>query len=237
MTRILLRTGRPALFGAFVLVALLVLIPLRAALGWFGVGDAGLTARRATGLVWSGRLVEAHLGSLALGDLDAGLSPLALLVGRARVTMDGPTVHGVASVSRHAFGIDDVTATLPATSLFAPLPVTSLSLDDVSVRFSDGACATAEGRVRATLGGVAEGIVLPPAVSGSVRCDDTALLMPLTSQAGTEGVSLRIGADGRYRADLTVRPADRQAAARLQMAGFTPAAGTAYMISVEGRLR
>ena len=237
MKRVVLSVGRPTLFGAFLVTALLFLIPLRAGLSWFAVGDAGLTARRATGLVWSGRLVDAHLGSLALGDLDAALSPIALLFGRARITLDSMTLHGAASVSRHAFGIDDVTASLPSTTLFAPLPVTSLSLEGVSVRFRDGACENAEGRVRATLSGVAERIALPAFVSGPVRCDGAALLIPLISQTGSEGVSLRLNASGRYSANLTVRPTDPPAAARLQMAGFAPTGGGRYAISVEGALR
>ena len=236
MRRIVLATGRRALFGAFLLGALLVLVPLRAALGWFAVGDAGLSAREARGIVWSGRLVEARLGTLALGDLDAGLSPFALLIGRARVALSGPTLHGATTISRHAFGVEDMTATLPAATLFAPLPVTGVSLDDVSVRFRDGACDEATGRIRATLGGVAEGIALPPAVSGTVRCDGAALLVPLTSQAGSEGVSLRIEGDGRYHADLSIRPTDPQAAQKLQAAGFT-ARGDGYAISIEGRLQ
>lgn len=236
MRRIVLATGRPALFGAFLVAALLVLLPLRAALGWFAVGDAGLTAREARGIVWSGRLVEAKLGTLALGDLDAGLSPFALLIGRARVALAGPTLHGAATISRHAFGIDDMTATLPAATLFAPLPVTSVSLDEVSVRFRDGACEQATGRIRATLGGAAEGIALPPSVAGAVRCDGKALLVPLTSQAGSEGVSLQIEGDGRYHADLSVRPGDPRAAEKLQAAGFT-ARGDGYTIAIEGRLQ
>lgn len=236
MRRIVLATGRPALFGAFLLAALLVLLPLRAALGWFAVGDAGLTAREARGIVWGGRLVEARLGTLALGDLDAGVSPFALLLGRARVALAGPTLHGAATISRHAFGIDGMTATLPAATLFAPLPVTGVALDEVSVRFRDGACEGATGRIRATLGGAAEGIALPPSVSGAVRCDGAALLVPLTSQAGTEGVSLRIEGDGRYHADLSVKLSDPQAVQKLQEAGFTQA-GDGYAISIEGRLR
>ena len=57
-----LTTGRRALFGAFLIVALSILVPLRAVLGWTGIGDAGLSAREVTGSLWSGRLVEAKFG-------------------------------------------------------------------------------------------------------------------------------------------------------------------------------
>jgi len=60
------------------------------------------------------------------------------------------------------------------------------------------------------------------------------LLLPLASAAGTEAVAFRIFADGRYRADLAVRPTDPAVVARLAASGFTlgPAG---YALSVEGR--
>jgi general secretion pathway protein N len=143
-------------------------------------------------------------------------------------------LHGAISVSRHGFGADDVTASLPTGRLFAPLPVTGLDLEAFTVHFSDDACDSAEGRVRATLGNGVSGVTLPASVAGDARCDGTALLLPLTSQAGTEGVTLRVNADGSYRADFLVRPADPAAAARLEATGFTPSAA-GQRLSVQGR--
>lgn len=236
MRRIVLRTGRTALFGAFLLVAMLAFLPLRAVLGWIGVGDAGLTARQATGAVWAGRMSEAKLGPLPLGDLDAALSPFALFIGRARVALAGPTLHGAATISRHRIGIDEMTATLAAGAAFAPLPVANLSLDDVTVHFVDGACESAQGRVRATLVGMTEGVAVPPLVSGAIRCDGAALLLPLASQAGSEGITLHIQGDGRYRGELSLQPTDPQVAQKLALGGFTQV-GNAYRLSLEGQLR
>ncbi len=240
MRRIRLRTGPAALFGGMLLIALIVFLPMRAVLGWVGVGDEGLVARRVSGTIWGATLTEARFGDLALGDLRARLSPLPLLVGRATIAFAGPDsvsarpLRGSASVSRHSFGVDHMTATIATGRLFAPVPVASLDLDDVSVRFRDGQCEAAEGRVRATLAGDVGGITLPQSVSGTARCDGTALLLPLASQAGTESIALRIEGAGTYRAELSLRPSDPLAVQKLEQAGFVRGPN-GYRLAIEGR--
>lgn len=235
MRRIRLRTGPTALFGAMMVAALLVFLPMRLVLGWTGLGDVGFSARTVSGSIWSARLNEARFGDLALGSLDASLSPFALLIGRARVSVDGDPglIHGAITLSRHGQGIDDMTATLPTGRAFAPLPVTQLMLEDVTVRFTDGVCDKAEGRVRARLVGEAAGIALPTELSGVARCDGGVLLLPLGSQAGTEAIELRITGAGRYTAALRLAPADPVAAQRLAGAGFVAGQG-GYRLSIEG---
>ena len=156
MRRIRLRTGPAALFGAIFVAALIVFLPMRLMLDWIGLGDLGLTARQVSGSLWFGELHEAQAGGFALGDLSARVSPIQLLVGRARVDVagrgNGP-LQGAVTLSRHSLGIDDVSAGMAGGGAFAPLPVTSLDLDDVTARFKDGACDHAEGRLRATLAG------------------------------------------------------------------------------------
>lgn len=165
--RLRLATRPSVLFAAMLVVALIVFLPMRLALGATGLADQGLSARRVGGTIWGGSLLEARFGDVALGDLRVSLSPLALLVGRARLAFegagaDGRPIAGAATISRHAMGIDGVTASLPAAALFAPLPVTTLALEDVTVRFRDGVCEEAGGRVRATVTGEAGGLPLPP---------------------------------------------------------------------------
>lgn len=240
MRRIALRTRPAALFGAMLLLALAVFLPMRLALGWFGLGEQGLVARRVSGSIWGATLSEARFGDLALGDLSARLSPLPLLLGRARVALAGPEtlsatpVSAAITVSRHLIGVDDASGSFATGRVFAPVPVTTLDLDAVTVRFRDGRCEAAEGRVRATLGAAAQGFALPASISGTARCDRGALLLPLTSQAGTEAIQLRIEGDGRYRAELLVQPTDPLLGQRLERAGFvgTP---NGYRLSVEGR--
>lgn len=240
MRRIALRTRPLALFGAMLLVGLLLFLPMRLALGLTGLGEQGLVARRVSGSIWGATLSEARFGDLALGDLSARLSPLPLLIGQVRVPLAGPDSPGAAPVraaltlSRHALGVEDATGGFATGRVFAPLPVTSLDLEDVTVRFRDGRCEAAEGRVRATLGAAAAGIALPPSIAGPARCDGGALLLPLTSQAGTESIRLRVEGDGRYRAEFSIQPTDPLLGARLEATGFV-ATPDGYRLSVEGR--
>lgn len=214
-----------ALF-AFALVAL---IPMRAALGWFDAGGRGLAAREAEGSLWLGVIKEAQFGRVPLGDVKARLNLLPLLIGRARLslwrdTAEGP-FRGAVTVSRHSFGVDDATGELRAAGLFAPLPLASLTLDEVSAHFSSGLCESASGRVSATLAGELAGVSLPSGLSGEVRCAEGALLLALASQSAMERVTIRIEADGRYRIDLVVRADDPAAVQRLLGAGFVNGPG------------
>lgn len=241
MRRIRLRSGPSAIFGAAFVIALILLLPMRLALSWIGLSDNGLSARSAQGSVWAGSLTEARVSDIDLGDLKARLSPVQLLIGRARVDLvgrdsgPGTALHGAIGITRHSFGIDDLTATLPGGTAFAPVPVAQLDLDDVSVRFRDGTCERAEGRVRATLAGTIGAITLPQAMSGTARCQGDTLLLPLASAAGTEAIALKVRQDGHYVADLTMRPSDPAIAQKLQLSGFqqSPAG---YTLSIQGGL-
>ncbi len=238
--RIRLSTGRRALFLAMFAIAVVALLPLRLALGFAGIDDQGFSARAVGGTIWSGRLSEARFGEIALGDLDAGVSPWRLLIGRARVWMRGrgadpaQRLNGAVEVSRGSAAVLGASGPMVPGDAFAPLPVTALNLDDVSVRFVDGVCESASGRVRADLSGTFAGATLPGSISGAARCDGGALLLPLAGAAGGEGATLRLWADGRYRAELTLVPSDPAVIARLDAAGFTPA-GAGRMLAVEGR--
>jgi general secretion pathway protein N len=235
-----LKTRPLALFGGMMLVALIVLFPLRLAVGLFGLAGEGLSAREVVGSVWWGGLNEAHYGNVPLGDVSAGLSPIQLLVGRARIDVTGQDgaanagLSGALSFSRNTAGMDDVMATIPAGDAFAPVPITSITLDDVSVRFRDGRCERAEGKVTASLSATMPQLNLPPTLSGNARCEGGALLIPLASQeAQTESIAVTIEADGKYRAVLTVRPSDPAAGIALTAAGFRQI-GAGYRMTVNG---
>ena len=237
--KIRLNTRPAALLGGMLVIAMIALMPMRLALGLFGLGQYGLSARDVSGSIWFGRLNQAHIGDIDLGDLRAGLSPWQLLIGRARVQLAGvdqgdrPALHGAIEVSRHSFGIAGMTASVPVGGVFSPVPVSSVSLDDVTVRFENGGCARAEGQVKAMIGGSIADIALPPTMSGPARCEGAALFVPLKSQAGTETVNLRITADGRYIAQLVLQPGDPIVAQKLAAAGFQPGP-QGYSFSVDG---
>lgn len=181
--RIRIPSSRPVIFGVMFAVALIVFLPLRVVVG-------GVTAREASGLAWAGSLKEARVGPAILGDLDAGLSPLRLLIGEARLSVSRPDLKGAAVMALNRRAAESVTGTLPLDGL----PIASFDFTDVSVRFRDGLCDRAEGIVRANTD--------RGALSGAARCDRGALLLPLANGSGQEKLDLRVTGDGRYDAAI-----------------------------------
>ena len=70
-------------------------------------------------------------------------------------------------------------------------------------------------------------------LSGTARCQGGMLFLPLASQSGTERLDLSLGADGRYRAEFTVRAGDPTLRAQLVAAGFRPS-GDGLAIRLQG---
>jgi general secretion pathway protein N len=236
--RVRLPLGRTLFFVCAFLFSLLALLPLRLALDWLGMDDRGFAAREAQGSIWLGSLSEAQIGTVALGDLTAQLRTLPLFLGRARVdltrTDEANRLVGSATVSRHSFGIDDMTARLELGSALAPLPVGGVDLSDVTAHFADGLCTSAEGLVRADVAADVAGITLPGGLSGNARCDRGALLLPLVGQSGMEALNLRLFEDGRYEVELAIRPVDDAMRDRLVAAGFGLSAN-GYALRSSGR--
>lgn len=222
------------------LVGLIAFLPMRVALGLVGLERLGVSAREVRGTVWSGRIDQLMLGDMPLGTVNAGLSPVALLMGRARLDIDrskglADDLSGAITVGPGRIGIDDVTGMVPLGRSFAPLPIGSLAMEDVSGYFSGDRCAHAEGRVRARVAGQVPGLNLSQGLSGVVTCDGDALLVPLVSQSGLEKVDVRIWRSGRYVAQMRVETADPALSGTLGTLGFASAGG-AQVLKVEGTL-
>lgn len=230
--------GRVAFAVAVFAFSLVALTPLGLAISWFGLDTRGLAAREADGSVWLGTLKEAQLGPAPIGDVSARLNSLPLFLGRARVSLaradETQPFEGAATVSRHAFGFDDATGQLRLGALLAPLPITAVDLQDVSIGFAGGLCTRAEGRVRAVASGDVGGMSLSSGLAGNASCAGDAALLPLVGQSGMEQLNIRLFADGRYRAELLIRSQDAALGQRLAAAGFAAGNG-GFVRIVEGR--
>lgn len=222
------------------LLALVAAMPLRFPFMLAGAEDMGLTARSIRGPVWWGAAEELQAGPVRIGTVDVMLSPWQLFLGRARFDISrqkgqpddivGGLTAGVAS-----HGIDDMTGTLPMGGALAPLPVSAVALQDVSIAFSGARCVRAEGRVRAILSAGAPGLDLANGLAGEIRCDGTDLLVPLVGQSGVERMELRIDGEGHYRGTMTVATSDPVLSGALGAMGFQAAGGN-QVLRVEGSL-
>jgi general secretion pathway protein N len=219
---------------------LILFMPMRIALGLTGLERVGVAARDVRGSIWNGRIDQLMLGTMPVGPVRAALSPISLLMGRARTDIwrqEGAAddLSGALTAGIGRIGIDDVTGAVPLGRSFAPLPIGSLIMEDVTAYFSGDRCGHAEGRVRAQIAGQFPGLNLSQGLSGIVSCDGDALLLPLVSQSGLEKVNLRIWRSGRYVAEMRVETADAGLTDALGKAGFAGVGG-ARLLKVEGTL-
>ncbi len=226
------------LLAAF-LFAAIALFPLRLAADLFGFDRAGLRARAATGSLWTGVLHEAHFGPAVLGDVEARLNLLPLLIGRARLGLKstGPQGAFEAALVRTNGGlaIEDSNGRFALSGLPATLPLSFFETRNLDISFSRGRCAEASGRVTAGLAAQAALIGLPTSLSGTAACRNGRLVLPLVSASGMERLEITLSAGGAYRLLLLVRPADPAWGGRLQAAGFrvTP---SGYALRIDGRM-
>lgn len=215
-----------SLFAAALVAALLLFLPLRAALG---LADTGISARAVQGSVWGGRLVRASMGGQPLGDLNARLSPQHLFLGQARVRVDG-ALQGAIVTSFSGQGADIETMNLAVSRSFGPVRLTSLNILQAHVRFRGGDCAEAAGRIMAQVDGALGARLL----SGDLKCSGKALAVELLSQSAMERLTLRFPNAGRYEAMLSIRAADTDQATRLAATGFRETA-TGHILKFSGR--
>lgn len=223
------------LIGTAAIIMAAVQLPLSVTLPMVMPKDSGLSARMASGTVWSGMLHDAQLGGLPLGDTRIALLPLPLLTGQARLRFAGSKLSGTLVAAPGGFGIAHATGPIDAAVRLKMLPVTQLVLDNATVQFSGNRCAQAAGTVRAMVGGDVGGIALPGGMTGLLRCDGRALLIPLAGQSGMERLTLHIEGDGKWRAEFSVRAADQATIAKLANAGFVQGA-SGYVIRMTGTL-
>ncbi|MCP1471062.1 general secretion pathway protein N [Sphingobium sp. OAS761] len=237
-----LRLGRRSRIALLLvlLLGMILFFPLRVALGFSGLDRLGVAARDVSGTIWMGRIDQLMLGNMPIGPVRAGLSPMSLLVGRARFDIArtqglADDISGALTVGFGRIGIDDVTGPIPLGRTFAPLPVGSLMMEDVTAWYRGDSCGHAEGRVRARMAGQFPGLNLTQGLSGTVTCDGDAILLPLVSQSGLEKIDLRIWRSGRYVAQMRIETADPALSDILALSGFART-GNAQSLRVEGRL-
>lgn len=222
------------------LIAMLVTWPLHAAFKIFGLKDMGVAARSLRGPIWWGGAEELQIRGVQLGNVSVFLSPVQLLVGRVRVDIarrlgERDDFSGAITLGFNRRGLDDVTGSLALAAPLAPLPVSRVEFEDMTVHFSGGTCITAEGRVRARVPAIISGLGLGNGLSGDVRCAGDAVELPLVSQSGQEQLIVRLQQDGSYEATMRVRTSDPLLGVALNANGFREVEGEQVLRTV-GRL-
>jgi general secretion pathway protein N len=234
-------TKRAVMIALALLLALIVLLPLRIVFDAAGLGARGVSARAVEGSIWSGTVRDLRIGKLSLGDLDAGLSPAGLLGGELVLAMtraqDAPGQPPLAfrlAKSGDSIAMREAVGEIATADLFAPLPLRSVSLDGVNIGFDGRRCAIASGAVRVNIEQSLFGLTLQRGLSGNLRCDGADLLVPLKGQSGLEQLDIRIRGNGRYSADFRLGGLAASAGPALSALGFRQQ-GDAMAIRIDGR--
>lgn len=232
---------RAVLIALALLLALIVLLPLRLVFDAAELSARGVSARAIEGTIWSGTVRDLRIGKLSLGDLDAGLSPTGLFGGELVLAMtraeDAPGQPPLAfrlAQSGESIAMRDAVGEIATADLFAPLPLRSVSLDGVNIAFAGRDCAAASGAVRVNIEQSLFGLTLQRGLSGNLRCDGADLLVPLKGQSGLEQLDIRIRGNGRYSADFRLGGLAASAGPALSALGFRQQ-GDAMAIRINGR--
>lgn len=214
---------RWGLLALLMAVALVAMFPMRIAMEWIGLDRAGFTAREVRGSIWNATLSEAQFGGAALGDVDASLSPLPLLSGRARINLSSGTgLKGRVTIARASVEADIDQALLEGFPALGAVNIGALRLSGVAVRFVDGQCVEAHGNVGAVLTlPWAQGAI--PPLDARIRCDAGTLLLPLASAGGAERLEMRLHGDRRVEARAVIARVPTTLMPFLRMAGFSVA--------------
>lgn len=216
-------------------VAAIIFMPLRTIVA----GD-GVTARKVDGIIWDGSIRDLRLGKLPVGDVNARLLFVPLFMGRAEILLSRgnaqfvPGISGSVSRGLNGVSVNNLSATLPVGTLFAPFPAENIQFEGVSARFAAGRCIEASGQVRLTLSDTMPGLNLQNGMLGQPRCDGAQLLLPLVSQSAMERADIRLSADGSYTVAVMLNGDRGDQAAVLNLAGFRAVAG-GYRMVQKGR--
>lgn len=216
-------------------LAAIIFMPLRTIVG----GD-GVIARKVDGIIWDGAIRDLSLGKLPVGDVNARLRFWPLFLGRAEILLSRgntqfvPGINGSVSRGIGGMSVNNLSATVPIGSLFAPFPAENIQFEGFSARFASGRCMDAGGQVRLTLSDTVPGLNLQNGMLGQPRCDGARLLLPLASQSAMERADIRLSSDGSYTVTVTLDANRGDQAAVLNLAGFRPVAG-GYRLVQKGR--
>lgn len=235
----------PANFGAITAGALFALLvagasfPMRLVLDGAGAAEAGFSARSVSGSIWQGRLEDAQIGALPLGDMTASVAPLSLLTGDmavhfrradpAQAPLEGRLYGGGAR------GFADVTGDVQLAQRLGPVSLSRVQLSEASLRFdSQGRCVEAGGTAQIGLSSPVAGLSLSQGLTGPISCAGQFAQIALASQSGMEKLTIRFAANGAWRARFAVAGVtDPALQAGLMAMGFR-AVGDGYALAVSG---
>ncbi len=228
---------RIAIIAGLLLLCLLIFMPLRVALGLSGLEQRGVSARTVEGAIWAGQLGDLHIGNLPLGNVDARLRPLPLLTGKTEMALhraqngQSPALNAIVGSRGDMLTVRSASADIATRGVFAPVPVSSIQLENVNAEIHGGKCVEARGTVRVNVQQGLPGLNLSRGLSGKIACRNGALFVPLVGQSGLEKLELTIREGGRYEAVFIIDDISPELAAPLGGLGFSTTGNSLRLVA------
>jgi len=235
-----------AVFAVSLVATAAARFPLSLALPFMGVEETGLSALRASGTVWEGRLKRAALGPRLIGDVELGLEPMALLRGRMRLAwhLRRPGLEGSGDLivrSDGAVALEEMRLSGRLLDLPTLVPLEGTArLEAERIVVGPEGCRSAEARLwtdtlqrsRASLRWQG------PILEGTARCSGEVLALRLQGSDAGERVSVeaRLRPSLGYAVDVAIATEDRRLRQRLSMLGFEAGPDGGYRLVQEGTL-
>ncbi|NWG71579.1 MAG: type II secretion system protein N [Parvularculaceae bacterium] len=212
-------------------------------------GSDRLTVAKTEGTLWSGVLVDARAGGVALGDVSFSLRGLSLLTGAASadVRLEGGAVFGSGRVRASFGGIEisdaqfDFDLATARRYMFLGAPLEGrLSGVVRELKLAPKGCAAADIDLRTN-------VLAAPArrfrgapldLAGGASCVNGAIIATLAGESVDGAVRLRLAVrpDMTYTLDATAAPARAELAEALRVFGFTQGEG-AMSMAMSGAFR
>ncbi len=211
---------------AAAIAALVAMLPLRLVLGWADPAGHLLKAQAVEGTAWDGLVGELQVGRLPLGLMEIDLMPLPLLIGRGQFALERPDFPGARPFSARIRGggsdlaIVNASGEVALGGTMAPLPVRTLTMNGFSAQFAGGACVAASGTLGLVVPAMGTMMDAETMLAGEARCEDGALVVPMTGPSGAERIDLRITPGGRWDAAMSLVGLPPEMAAPLVEMGF-----------------
>jgi len=228
------------LAGICFIAAMICFMPLRFALAGISP-QSELSASAASGTIWSGRIHDVRLGKLSIGTVDVGLRPLELFVTDFSFWFEQdansrtPPLSGIISKGLGGISIDQFNGAVFITELLPAVPGGTIAFENVTIDMSDDRCRSASGIARLTIDGQIFALIgVNNGLIAQLRCDKGELILPFQGASGMERLTIRMSADGRYRASLLLQQPSEQLTPILAQSGFA-AVGSGYSLSGKGR--
>lgn len=209
---------------------LLATFPLRLGLELAGAERLGLAARVASGSLWRGRLHEARLHGVALGDASVRLGFWPLLAGTRALAVETPALRGRILQGRRQ-GLDGLDGGLSAEDVpFLPGLQLVARADGLRTLFAGDTCREAGGRLAIAVQRPGDAAPLAE-LEGAPACAGRTVELPLGARGGQGPLSrlqahLRLHGDGQWELEARVPVVDDPAGRLLlEAAGFQPGPG------------